>query len=370
MHSIYLESDVSNSYILNHLKELSFTTQVNQENSPIAIFENIEINTIKEYRKKFPLHKIILFLQEIQEKDLLEISPSFINKEEICIDTLYNQLIKIKKEVDFLRASIGEIHENKSTTLVDIEEFTSVCNLTKNEKLFLRLFSNSKQKTFQEEEILDYFSSKNSSISGRTLKNIISNIRKKVDTVKIINLYGEGYRVDFIQSETSFDLFLLDTLDCKLASARDLFTLNRAITSFLFEYYKCDRSIIIKIEKECQSILYEITDPKFPGAFEKNIQFSLKKQHWKLIKNAIELKEPYIINSDVLKKIFKELPSQWGEIVEPLSIIFFPVTIGNTIFLISMHQCSYKRVWKEQEVVFLKHSALNFLEKAQNFIHQ
>lgn len=375
MYKILLVTDRSSSYIEEYLNEFSFDYFIAKEEEfikksfPIIVFFHTALSIILKYRKAtLSSRNIIITEESFSIQDTIDISPSFISKI-VNIDQFYNALIKVKQDFfalknSFIGSDEDEIHHSRIKKKVNIDRLILSNKLTKNEQIFLEIFAK-KEKVYSEEELLIAFSKKNSLVTVKTLKNLVSNLRKKIDTIDITNIYGGSYSVNFKGVIENFDIQLWDLFSTELDTINSFNTLKKYIVNFMFKSYSCDRSVIIHIDKDegYQRLLYQVTKDEYSVAFPGMPNIVLEEQHTTLIDNAIENKEPYIVYTEPLEGMFDEIPEVWNSFIKPKSIIFFPIKIRDKIYSIGMHQCSYKRVWQDEEVLFLKHMVMKFKEK-------
>ena len=69
--------------------------------------------------------------------------------------------------------------------------------LTNKEKIFLELLFSHKNRVFTYDEISDYVWGYDDSIPLNGLKNIVKRLRKKLPEDTILNIFNEGYKINF-----------------------------------------------------------------------------------------------------------------------------------------------------------------------------
>lgn len=126
--------------------------------------------------KPIDINKFIEVLFEVSEK-IYKVSSVYQNQKQNII-TLYNN-----------------IFWNKANKKLIKDE--SVIKLTKRETLFIDLLLQVKDKTYSTDDIISYLWEDDLNADALNLKNVISRLRKKVPEIKIENVYGLGYKIDY-----------------------------------------------------------------------------------------------------------------------------------------------------------------------------
>ena len=81
--------------------------------------------------------------------------------------------------------------------LKELKYHNVIVELTNKEKIFLELLFSHKNRVFTYDEISDYVWGYNDSITLNGLKNIVKRLRKKLPENTILNIFNEGYKIDF-----------------------------------------------------------------------------------------------------------------------------------------------------------------------------
>ena len=81
--------------------------------------------------------------------------------------------------------------------LNELKHHNKNVELTNKEKIFLKLLFSHKNRVFTYDEIFEYIWQYEDSISIDGLKNMVKILRKKLPENTILNVFNEGYKVDF-----------------------------------------------------------------------------------------------------------------------------------------------------------------------------
>ena len=81
--------------------------------------------------------------------------------------------------------------------LKELKYHNVIVELTNKEKIFLELLFSHKNRVFTYDEISDYVWGYNDSITLNGLKNIVKRLRKKLPENTILNIFNEGYKINF-----------------------------------------------------------------------------------------------------------------------------------------------------------------------------
>ena len=81
--------------------------------------------------------------------------------------------------------------------LKELKYHNVIVELTNKEKIFLELLFSHKNRVFTYDEISDYVWGYDDSIPLNGLKNIVKRLRKKLPEDTILNIFNEGYKINF-----------------------------------------------------------------------------------------------------------------------------------------------------------------------------
>lgn len=139
--------------------------------------------------KSFLLKAVTLNLTKylvkpISRKDLNEALESTINE-------------ILKYSVTFIQKI--ELSDNYSWNmeLKELKHHNHIIELTNKERTLLELLFSHKNRVFTYEEIFEYVWGYDESITLNGLKNIIKRLRKKLPENTILNIFNEGYKINF-----------------------------------------------------------------------------------------------------------------------------------------------------------------------------
>lgn len=81
--------------------------------------------------------------------------------------------------------------------LKELKQHNKTIELTQKERSLLELLFSHKNRVFSYNEIFDYVWEYEESISINSLKNMVKRLRKKLPEDTIVNLFNEGYKINF-----------------------------------------------------------------------------------------------------------------------------------------------------------------------------
>ncbi|MDD2887223.1 MAG: response regulator transcription factor [Aliarcobacter sp.] len=161
--------------LLEKIRENDYTTK--------AIM--LTAHTDKSFLLKATTLKLTKYLvKPISRKDLNEALESTIN------EILKYSVISIQKI---------ELSENYSwnVELKELKHHNHIIELTNKERTLLELLFSHKNRVFTYEEIFEYVWGYDESITLNGLKNMIKRLRKKFPENTILNIFNEGYKINF-----------------------------------------------------------------------------------------------------------------------------------------------------------------------------
>lgn len=116
------------------------------------------------------------------------------------VDVLLKICKKIKniKSAELLNLDKNYIwdHQNKL-----LKKDDQIIKLTKNEKTLLEMFLSNPNQVFADDTIFNtlYFDESDKDMSKDSVKSIIKRLRKKLPEKSIVNIYGDGYKINLPQ---------------------------------------------------------------------------------------------------------------------------------------------------------------------------
>lgn len=129
--------------------------------------------------------KLIKYLvKPISRKDLQEVL-------ELTIKELKDYAILSIKKIDLPQHYYWDI------ALKDLRQHNCLVKLTNKERTLLSLLFSHKNRVFTYNEIFEYLWEYEEEISLNGLKNIVKRLRKKLPDDTIINVFNEGYKINF-----------------------------------------------------------------------------------------------------------------------------------------------------------------------------
>lgn len=109
--------------------------------------------------------------------------------------------LTIKELKDFNVVSVKKIELSQSyhwdIQQRDLKHHNTSVGLTSKEKSLLTLFFSHKNRLFTYDEIFEYVWDNEEEINLNSLKNIIKRLRKKLPEDTIVNIFNEGYKINF-----------------------------------------------------------------------------------------------------------------------------------------------------------------------------
>lgn len=161
--------------LLERIRENDYTTK--------AIM--LTAHTDKSFLLKATTLKLTKYLvKPVSRKDLNEALESTIN------EILKYSVMSIQKI---------ELSENYSWNmeLKELKHHNHIIELTNKERTLLELLFSHKNRVFTYEEIFEYVWGYDESITLNGLKNMIKRLRKKFPENTILNIFNEGYKINF-----------------------------------------------------------------------------------------------------------------------------------------------------------------------------
>ncbi len=161
--------------LLERIRENDYTTK--------AIM--LTAHTDKSFLLKATTLKLTKYLvKPVSRKDLNEALESTIN------EILKYSVVSIQKI---------ELSENYSWNmeLKELKHHNHIIELTNKERTLLELLFSHKNRVFTYEEIFEYVWGYDESITLNGLKNMIKRLRKKFPENTILNIFNEGYKINF-----------------------------------------------------------------------------------------------------------------------------------------------------------------------------
>jgi len=381
MKTCVLVTKDKNSYLVDFLEHFTVKFKVVEEeyvfsNSmlndfKIIIFDNVNISTILKYRSRNSLVRIIVIGHKeiLLDKNIIFCQISSFLETPTDIDSFYNQIIILQNEYNNLRSNMykktNQSNLNEKFKNNEAKDYSNI--LSKNEQILLNLFLNNPTTTLSHDYILEHFFNFKSEVGIRTLKNIVSSLRKKIPEIEIKNVYGSGYLFKKIILNKKLDLYILDEFTQRVELSTNKQDLYDDICTYLLTLLNVDRSFIAeyKRDEKTLTILEEKTVEEFPGALNVDPNVALSTTNINVLESSLKHNEAYVIYPEPLESIFNEEHDFWNRFIHPKTVIFFPFYVNKKIYSIGLHQCSYLRKWKDDEIIFLKQIA--FIAKSKLF---
>jgi len=146
----------------------------------------------------------------------------------------------------------------------------------------------------------------------------------------------------------------MDKINQTILGTNDLEQLMRDVLETMMLVFDCDRSwLFYPCDPEATSFIVpmEITKPEYPGAGILNKEVPMPKDMAQNLREALESSDPvtYMVGSE--KPINKVSAKQFG-VKSMMMVVLYPKT--GKPWLLGMHQCSHKRVWKNEEKLLLQ----------------
>ena len=332
------------------LKVSSFSSSLDYSNK-ILIFEDIESELIYKFRQINYLARFIClnsnsFSFSNEKLVLCQVSAilEFPFKEELFFETIIkcdNEILNIQKEL---------FSKNK----LIINQKSNDVKYNKNESILLNMFLNNENILLSEDYILEYFHFFNIEISLKTLKNILSSIRKKDKSLNIENIYGVGYKYkkNILINET---IELIDKEYEKNINISKNFDFNIDIScSYLLNKLDIDRVCFMEYDGDFAKILDEKVIYPQKKVLEQISLLKITDFHKKTISFSLKEEEPYIINFDEIVNLYFIFPKEFKGKVKAKSIVYFPFDYKNKTYAIGLHQNNTYRRWENSEIELLK----------------
>ncbi len=238
--------------------------------------------------------------------------------------------------------------------------------LTRNETSFLELLISSPNKLFSDTEIISYVWSETNVTSTYVIRNLVKNLRKKLSYDIIENSYGLGYKlisfknlvkkkIDFLENIKDISQIMQQTQNSK--------ELIKKVLEKTLKIFDCDRVFLLyplDIEVKSFRIPYEVTKNRYAGACALNIDIEMTNKQYLFFKSVLEAQKPYYFNKSFLSdvKSYSENLAN-SDFIPPQSGLVYKIKpqIDN-YWGFGMHQCSYERVWNEDEIELFKEIGL------------
>ena len=134
--------------------------------------------------KAIPLKLVKYLVKPVARKDLNEALS-------ISIKELENYNVVSLEKI--------ELTENYSWNLKikELKQHNTIINLTSKEKILLELLFSHKDRVFKYDEIFDYVWEFDETLTINGLKNIVKRLRKKLPENTILNIFNEGYKINY-----------------------------------------------------------------------------------------------------------------------------------------------------------------------------
>lgn len=216
------------------------------------------------------------------------------------------------------------------------------------------MFINNENIVISDENILEYFSFFDISISIKTLKNLLSTIRKKNKALKIENIYGTGYK--YKRDELPLEIKSLIDLEYErsiLSSKSFDFSIDISC-SYLLNKLDIDRVCFMEYENDIVKILNEKVIYPQKKVLEQINSLNITSFHKKTLFMCLKEEKPYIINFDEIVNLYFLFPKEFKGEAKAKSIVYFPFKYKNRLFSIGLHQNYSYRRWKSSEIELLK----------------
>ncbi len=232
----------------------------------------------------------------------------------------------------------------------------NLIKLTRNEINFLELLIVNQNKVFSDYEIINNVWRSVEKTSSYSVKNLIRNLRKKLPYQIIENHYSIGYKLISYERVTQKRIDFLENLKEISKVMQQTKTSKELIKNVLdktLEIFDCDRVFLLyplKVDAKSFTIPYEANKPKYSSAFAVNIKIEMNEKQSLFFKSILESKKPYYFNKLTLSDIksYNGVKSALVWKIKPL--------IDN-YWGFGMHQCSYERIWNEDEIELFKEIA-------------
>jgi len=163
------------------------------------------IELLKKIRKNDYNTKAIMLTAHTDKTFLLEASSLKLTKYlvkpvsrkdlkealKIAIDELLKYNVSTIQKIDLPEAFSWDFQLN------ELKHHNNIVNLSNREKAFLKLLFSHKNRVFTYDEIFEYAWQYEDAISIDGLKNMVKRLRKKLPINTILNVFNEGYKINF-----------------------------------------------------------------------------------------------------------------------------------------------------------------------------
>lgn len=185
-----------------HLAEYNANFDLLITDIQMPMMNGVELS--RRVREIEPSQEIIVFSAHTDTEFLIELINLGISqfltkpiKQDALIDTIDNVSRKIItnkcKTSDSTILQLGEGFAWDSTKCILLSDGLSV-ELTKYELILFQLFIERSEQICSHEEILYYFDDYQIEMSEKSIRNLVSKLRKKLPSSFISNIYGLGYK--------------------------------------------------------------------------------------------------------------------------------------------------------------------------------
>lgn len=123
-------------------------------------------------------------VKPVSKKDLIDVL-------ELTIDELLRYSISSIQKIDLPQ------DYSWHSQLKELKKHNILVNLTKRERAILELLFSYKNRIFTYDEIFNFAWEDEESININSLKNVIKRLRKKLPKDTIVNIFSEGYKINF-----------------------------------------------------------------------------------------------------------------------------------------------------------------------------
>ncbi len=141
----------------------------------------------------------------------------------------------------------------------------------------------------------------------------------------------------------------LEKINHSIREAKDLDAMMFAVMEVAREIFKSDRTWLLypcNPLSPTYKIPVESCNPKYPGAFELNIEIPMKPGGDEICAAALASNDPVLYGSNTDNPIFEELTKQFGVHSQIVTAVY--PKIGEP-WMFGMHQCSDDRIWSDEE---------------------
>lgn len=123
-------------------------------------------------------------IKPVNRKDLKEAL-------ELVIDELLSYNIQSIQKIELPQKYSWDLN------IKELRHYDKIVELTSKERLFLELLLSKKNRVFTYDEIFEYVWNFEDEININGLKNMVKRLRKKVPSDLILNIFNEGYKINF-----------------------------------------------------------------------------------------------------------------------------------------------------------------------------